>query len=153
MAALTARVQTEVLVDHGAFDLLDDGGPQRAVVNWASPSEWLCTGDNAVTILSASGRTHVAEVTVEAWDAVPPTAPGWPAERTATLRLDSGLVEINPLVEGEDTEYLAVGPPGRYHVRAYAAGRDEIVQLDPPPEVELRGIEKYLFQFWPEASG
>jgi hypothetical protein len=151
VAELLARVDSETLVDHQTFDLLDDGGPQRARVDFGARTQWLFVGDNAVTVLSASNRHHVATVVVEAWDTEPEIPADWSTAASATgrLRLDSGLVEVNPLIEGDDGEALVVGPPGPYDVRAFALGRDEIVRLSPPPDVELRGVERYLFQFWP----
>ncbi|MFD0476410.1 hypothetical protein ACFQ0B_55450 [Nonomuraea thailandensis] len=49
------RLETTVLVDHHSFDLLDDGGPQEAVPDFADPSRWLFTGRNAITVVSQDG--------------------------------------------------------------------------------------------------
>lgn len=65
-----------------------------------------------ITVVSASSRHHVASLIVEAWDAEPPPAQGWMAPREARVRLDSGYLEINPLVEGEDAEEITVGATG-----------------------------------------
>jgi hypothetical protein len=124
MSERIGRVETEVFVDHGSFELLDDGGPQ----DFGTPGFWLSTGTNAVVVRTA--QSDRAAVAVEAWTGEPPAARGWPASTTSTVRLDSGDVEINPLVEGEDTRWITVGGPGEYRVRVYA------------------GPDRYLFQFW-----
>lgn len=147
MANLLDRVETEVLVDHSTFDLIDDSGEQYANVDYRS-TEWLFTGPNTITVLSASSRHHVAALIVEAWDGEPPPAAGWTAPHETGVRLDSGWLEINPLVGGEDD--ITVGGPGRYRVRGYVTGREELLAATPPPEVELRGVERYLLQIWPE---
>ncbi|HYN93762.1 MAG TPA: hypothetical protein VES42_07915 [Pilimelia sp.] len=152
MAELTDRVDTEVFVDHGSFDLIDDGGPQRARPDFAATAEWLFVGDNEIIVVSAAGRHHHAAVAVEAWDGEPPSAAGWEDFRTARLRLDSGLVEINPLVEGEDASDIEVGGPGVYRVRAHVTGRAALAALDPALPAEPRGVERYLFQFWPAVA-
>lgn len=142
------RLATEVLVDHGTFDLIDDSGEQDAPIEFRS-AVWLFAGRNQITVVSASSRHHVAAVTVEAWAAEPPALPDRPEFQDAAVRLDSGLLEINPLVDGEDAEAVQVGGPGDYRVRAYVSGRAELLAATPPPEVELRGVERYLLQIWP----
>jgi hypothetical protein len=146
VARLIGWVVTEILVDHGSFDLLDDRGDQGAYPDFAS-SEWVFVGDNEVVVCSPLSY-HQATVTVEAWDAEPAPAAGWEDSRVSQLKLDSGVVGINPLVEGEDTEWIDVGGPGRYGVRVQVAGRDALVALGPDPEVEPVGVERYLVQFW-----
>ena len=148
MAELVERVETEVLVDHRTFDLIDDSGEQHAPTDYDT-AQWLFAGHNMITVVSATGRHHVAALTVEAWDAEPPPAAGWTAPHEATVRLDSGFVEINPLVEGEDAEDITVGGPGRYRVRGYVTGREQLLAATPPPDVELHGVERYLLQLWP----
>jgi hypothetical protein len=150
VANLTAAVDGEVMVDHGAFDLIDDAGPQRARIDYQSPSKWVCAGDNSVIVRSASRWNHVATLRVEAWDGPPPPASGWDEYRDETVRLDSGLIEINPLVEGDTADSIEVGPAGLYRVRVHIAGREELVALDAIPDEELqRGVERFLIQFWP----
>src|SRR3954463_2843618 len=102
MAERTGRVEAEIFVDHGSFELLDDGGPQ----DFGTPGFWLSTGTNAVVVRTNDGD-H-ATVAVESWNGEPPLARGWAVSTTATVRLDSGDVEINPLVEGEDTQWISV---------------------------------------------
>ena len=135
MAQLVIRVETDIFLDHGTFELLDDGGPQEI----GPGPEWLSTGANAVNVRVGSWEHEYATVVVEAWDGAPPATSGWSREKTATVRLDSGTVEINPLVEGEDTRWLEVGAPGEYQVRGYA---DVTVER-----------ERYLFQFWRHPVG
>jgi hypothetical protein len=149
MPDLIERVETEVLVDHGTFDLIDDSGEQHADPD-AGSTAWLIAGRNMITVVSASTRHHVAALTVEAWNAEPPPAPGWADPHEAPVLLDSGFLEINPLVDGEDADDITVGDAGAYRVRAYVTGRTELLAATPPPDVELRGVERYLLQIWPE---
>ena len=149
MAALVGRVDTEVLVDHRTFDLIDDSGEQDAATNGGS-AQWLFAGQNQITVRSA-GQYHVAALIVEAWDAEPPPAEGWTAPHETSVRLDSGYLEINPLVEGEDAEDITVGGPGPYRVRGYVTGRDDLAAaLTTAGDQEPHGIERYLLQLWPE---
>jgi hypothetical protein len=150
MANLVAAVDGEVMVDHGSFDLIDDSGPQRAEIDYGSP-EWVFAGDNSVIVCSALGRNHVAASRVEAWDAPPPPTSGWEQRRDATVRLDSGLVEINPLVDADYADWIQVGPAGQYHVRVHVAGREELLANETAAEEELRGVERFLIQFWPRS--
>jgi len=110
MPDLIERVETEVLVDHGTFDLIDDSGEQHADPDPTSTT-WLLAGRNMITVVSASTRHHVAALTVEAWNAEPPPAPGWTDPRETPVLLDSGFLEINPLPglnpESGDLCYLA----------------------------------------------
>ncbi|GAB3006711.1 hypothetical protein [Saccharothrix stipae] len=127
MPEVTAEVTTEVTVERRSFDLLDDGGPQEVVPDYNSG--WLFAGRNSITVVTGTG-VDFAEVTVESWDGEPPaTAEGYSMTGTVELTLDSGDVEINPLVEDE-AEWLSVGPAGHYGVRAYAHN------------------QRYLFRFW-----
>ena len=149
------RVETEILVDHGSFDLLDDGGPHRVDLDPAPSGAWLQVDRNRVTVLSASARHHVAVVAVEAWSHEPPPASGWDEQRAAVVHLDSGTIEIDPLVAAEDTEVITVGPPGNYHVHASVSGRAQLRAMEPTldPAVEAVGVERWLFRFWPVAPG
>jgi hypothetical protein len=152
VARLLTRLETETLVDHGTFDLLDDGGPQRASVDYGSSTEWLFAGDNAITVLSAA-QYHVATVIVEVWDSMPEEEDDtWESSRAATVRLDSGDIEVNPLVDAEDAELVSVGPPGAYHVRAYVAGRAAVAAYPRDADEEAHGLERYLFRFWPDST-
>jgi len=143
---MIGRVETEVLVDHGSFDLIDDSGEQHARPD---PAVWLVAGRNLITVVSASARHHVAALTVEAWTAEPPPAAGWTDPCETGVRLDSGWLEINPLVDAEDADDITVGAPGAYRVRGYVTGRSELLAATPAPDVELRGVERYLLQIWP----
>ncbi|GGO72145.1 hypothetical protein [Nonomuraea cavernae] len=134
MAELIATLRTVTHVDHRSFDLLDDGGPQEAVREFGDPARWLFAGRNSVIVVTLDGDPHDADVSIEAWDARP-AAPG-SAERAAQalLRLDSGLLEVNPLVEDE-AQWLNVGGPGTYHLRATATAETYLFQLWPAPVI------------------
>jgi hypothetical protein len=57
------------------------------------------------------------------------------------------LRALRPAVAGEP---LTVGPPGRYAVRAYRTGGDQLdaIVADDPDAVP-HGTERFLVQFWP----
>jgi hypothetical protein len=147
VAQLVGRVVTEVLVDHGSFDLIDDIGSEGNCASAAFTGGWLFVDDNEVMVCSPLSY-HLAAVTVEAWDAEPVSVTGWELSQEAQLRFDTGVIGINPLVEGEDTEGIDVGGPGTYGVRVHVAGRDALVALGPDPEILPSGVERYLVQFW-----
>ncbi|BCJ48401.1 hypothetical protein GCM10010168_76730 [Actinoplanes ianthinogenes] len=152
MPELIAAVDTTVLVDHGTFDLLDDGGPQQAGAVAGDRARWLAAGSNLVTVHSAAGWDHVAGLRVEVWSGPPAWRAGWADHRDALVRFDSGLVEINPLVEAGDDEEALDLAPGSYAVRAYVAGRDDLLAVHHDPDTDLDGIERFLIQFWPAAQ-
>ncbi|MQA95554.1 MAG: hypothetical protein GEV11_13210 [Streptosporangiales bacterium] len=143
MARLIHRLTTETRVHHGSFDLLDEGGPRSLPQPANAPGGGLLrAADNTITALSATPGVHYAAVDLEVWDGEPPPADGaWHPAGNATLRLSSGEVEVNPLVEGDDTEMLIIGPPGTYALRA------SVITRSAP-----NGVERWLFQFWPARS-
>jgi hypothetical protein len=150
MVLRIARLELEVLVANGIIALYDDGG-QQVVPNLNDIDEWLFAGDNAVVAASAGLSDHPAAVAIEIWDGEP-TPPGEPWESRADrrLRLDSGDLEVKPGEIPPYSQLLRVGPPGRYHLRGYAAGRDDIRRLTPKADLYAhRGVERFLFQFWP----
>lgn len=51
---------------------------------------------NCVVAVSAGATDHHAGVTVEIWDGEPPSRDGWESGKAARVRLDSGIVEIQP---------------------------------------------------------
>jgi hypothetical protein len=146
---LLTALDTTVFVDHATFDLLDDGGPQDAGADHAERGRWLFAGENAVTVRSAAAWDHDCGLRLELWDGPPPPLDGWEDRQDGAVGFDSGLVEVNPLVEaGEDGAWLQIDP-GRYHVRVYVAGRAELLAVQFDPDADLYGIERYLVQFWP----
>ncbi|WP_203826631.1 hypothetical protein [Actinoplanes palleronii] len=135
------RLDTEILVTQGMIVLLDDAGDYGL-----AERGWLSVTPNCVVAISAGATDHYARVIVEVWDAAPPPAAGWESGKAARVRLDSGYLEIQPT----DTHVLRIGPPGRYELRVYTAGRSRIAELTPRAGIdELRGVESFLFQFWP----
>ena len=135
------RLETEVLVFRRMILLLDDEGDDDV-----SEEDWLSVAPNCVMAISAGATDHYAIVIVEVWDGRPPMLDGWESDRAGVVRLDSGYLQIQPT----DTHVLRIGPPGRYEVRAYSNGRDRIAALTPRAGIEeLRGLESFLFQFWP----
>lgn len=82
-----------------------------------------------MTLVTQDSSAEETDVTVEVWNAEPPRMEGAGKTRQAVLELDSGLLEVNPLVEDE-AEWLDVGGPGTYRLRAHATG------------------QCYVFRFW-----
>lgn len=141
MPRCVTRLETEILVTQGMIVLLDDAGDYAL-----SEKDWLSVTPNCVVAISAGSTDHYAQVSVEIWDAEPPLAGGWESGKAARVQLDSGYLEIQPT----DTHVLRIGPPGRYELRVYSAGRARIAELTPRAGIdELRGVESFLFQFWP----
>ncbi|MEU0155357.1 hypothetical protein [Micromonospora fulviviridis] len=135
------RLETEVLVFRRMILLLDDEGDYDV-----SEEDWLSVAPNCVMAISAGATDHYASVTVEIWDGPPPLLDGWESGKAGRVRLDSGYLQIQPT----DTHVLRIGPPGQYEVRAYSKGRARIAALTPRAGIEqLRGVESFLFQFWP----
>lgn len=149
MPELVTALDTTVMVDHGTFDLLDDGGPQQSPMDFTDRTRWLAAGRNAITVRSAAAWEHVAVLRLEVWDGPPPERHGWADRRDAAVRFDCGLLEVNPLVDaGEDEEAVEVAP-GRYAVRVYLTGRDELLAVQHRPDADLDGTERFLVQLWP----
>ncbi|TMR11165.1 hypothetical protein ETD86_36715 [Nonomuraea turkmeniaca] len=147
-----ARLEMDVLVVRGTISLFDDGGEQ-IVPDLNDLDQWLFTGDNAIVAASAGSTDHFAAVAIEAWDGEPPgSGPAWEVQADRTLRLGSGDLEVHPLVPPPGTQLLRAGPPGPYRLRAYTAGRAAIAALTPNPDIyALRGVERFLFQLWPDS--
>jgi hypothetical protein len=152
MALRIARLELEVVVANRLITVYDDGGDQR-VPDLHDLNEWFFTGDNAVLAISAGISDHPATVVMEAWNGEPDPVTGWEERAERRMRLDSGNLEVEPGEVPPHTQMLRVGPRGGYHVRAYAKGRDAIA--NPPPGTDLyrlRGVEFFLFQFWPSTD-
>ncbi len=144
MPRCLTRLETETLVSRRMIVLLDDAGDYGL-----SEQDWLSVTPNCVVAISAGATDHYARVTVEVWDETPPLLEGWESGKAGRVRLDSGYLEIQPT----DSHVVRIGPPGRYELRAYSDGRSRIAALTPRAGVdELRGVEAFLFQFWPAAS-
>jgi hypothetical protein len=150
MAQRIARLEMHVLAANGIIAFYDDGGRQ-VVPDLNDTGEWLFTGDNAVLAASAGHSDHEAAVAIEVWDGEPPVAGDtWEVRADRTLRLDSGDLEVNMGEVPPDAQLVRVGRPGRYHLRGYAEGRDDIRRLTPNSDIyALRGVERFLLQLWP----
>ncbi|HEX8630607.1 MAG TPA: hypothetical protein VF755_20805 [Catenuloplanes sp.] len=144
MPRCVTRLETETLVARRMIVLLDDAGDYGL-----SGEDWLSITPNCVVVISAGATDHYARVTVEVWDATPPLLDGWEGGKAGRVRLDGGYLEIQPT----DTHVLRIGPPGHYELRAYRAGQSRIAALTPRAGIEEpRGVEAFLFQFWPAGT-
>jgi hypothetical protein len=99
MARLIKRLHTEITIERRSFDLLDDGGPQDVVPSFEDGGHWLFTGRNSITVVTQDSEADFATIAVELWDTEPPPAEGFDETDSSTITLDSGLLEVNPLVE------------------------------------------------------
>jgi hypothetical protein len=149
------RTEAEVVIDEGRLTVEDlDGGGNATAARAAAGAPWLLAADNIVILVSASDELlHYPSVRVESWaHPVPhPPAGGWTDTGETSLRLTGGTVAVLPFSGGAVAgEPLTVGPPGRYAVRAYRTGGDQLdaIVADDPDAVP-HGTERFLVQFWP----
>jgi hypothetical protein len=131
-AALLARAAALVWADRCTVDVLDLG----AAADYPAPGPPLALGRNAVVVATRSDADDV-ELAVERWDGEPPPPrAGAVALGAGEVVFDSGLLGLNPRVEGDDALDLHV-PPGRYAVRVHGGvgedGERYVVQLWPGP--------------------
>jgi len=155
----TDRLHLNALVDHGAVEIVDDAGGRPPLPDFTDLDRWLYVGDNSVLLVSTSSIEHLAAVTIETWQSEPPADPsGWETREDADLVLASGRLEVDPAVAGENGQALRVGSPGRYQLRAYAAGRNAVLDWEiatretdtPQTDTEPPNlVERFLLQLWP----
>ncbi|MBT2400871.1 hypothetical protein [Streptomyces sp. ISL-100] len=151
MAELIQQQELNVEVDFFGFGFqeVDDrfvpvGYPEGRV-----PEGFLAEHPGRIDVESG-GHTHTASLTVEVWDAEPPSAEAreaWEAQGEARIRSASGELAFWA-VAGPMPEYVRLPDVGReWQVRVYCAGREEVRRLT--QESVPEGVERYLAQFWP----
>ncbi|MFI1769594.1 hypothetical protein ACH41H_47450 [Streptomyces sp. NPDC020800] len=106
---------------------------------------------------TSAGHTHRADVTVEEWDAEPPTPSSpavsgdWDEVDEATIRCASGKLRAwsmgGPMTD--DMEIELSRKPATWAVRAMCAGRKEVAEL--AQHSVPHDVECYVIQFWPAA--
>jgi hypothetical protein len=135
-AALLARAAALVWADRRTVDVLDLGAAVDYPAAWRAGLPPVTLGRNAVVVTTQTDGDGV-ELAVERWDGEPPEPEtGLAALCAGEVVFDSGLLGLNPRVEGDDALDLRV-PPGRYAVRVHGGpGEDG---------------ERYVVQLWPGA--
>ncbi|MGW0615227.1 hypothetical protein [Streptomyces sp. NPDC002788] len=100
----------------------------------------------------SAGHTHTASVTVEVWDAEPPSQDPqqWDEQAEADFESTSGEVAVWSMGRADDLITLS-DSGGSWRVRANCTGRKETAALS-EQEGTGKGVEKYLVQFWPAMS-
>lgn len=151
MATLLGSIQATVMPDHclimiigGGFDEFGHPEPGPLPLCWA--------GKDQIQLFSEIASGHQAYVQVEAWDNPAPDSDGWEAHGTAELHSISGTICISVMDERPLTDYLRLGPPGRYTVEVHATGRRRLRALYGQPawyEDTPTGIERFRVRLWP----
>jgi hypothetical protein len=135
-AALVGRAAALVWADRQTIDVLDLGAVVDYPAGWRAGLPPVTLGRNAVVVTTQTDGDGV-ELAVERWDAEPPDpGPGLAALCAGEVVFDSGLLGLNPRVEGDDALDLSV-PPGRYAVRVTGGPAGD--------------GERYVVQLWPGA--
>ncbi|MFD5099845.1 hypothetical protein [Streptomyces albidochromogenes] len=151
MAELMQQQDLNIEVDFFGFGLqeVDDrfvpvGYPEGRV-----PEAFLTAHPGRIDVESG-GHTHTAAMTVEVWNAEPPSADGreaWEAQGQARILSASGELALWAAA-GPMTESVRLPEAGReWQVRIYCVGREEVRRLAEQSIPE--GVERYLAQFWP----
>lgn len=151
MARLLKQTDTEVLIEHAYFRLDDEQAYLGGIADFADESKWLITAYDGLVVCSASGRYHYPSVRLEHWDGEPfEINKPWETQRDTTVTLSTGSLGIYSVHGTEPTVRFPLSGPGRYRVRAYSAGRDQIrnAQQADSDDGPIRSVEKYLIQFW-----
>lgn len=152
------QATVRVRIVEGHFLIEDEDAHWPTIPDFQGPDDWLLTTDNQIAVCSASGEWHIPEALLQHWATTPPApGPDWPLQQEALCHFASGGLNIwNPARE-EIFGTFDLKDPGTYHVRAYTANRDNTRQAIEDAAVTagdqpIRGIEKFLIQFWPAAS-
>lgn len=151
MSRLLRQTSIEVLIDHAYFRLDDEQAHLGGTPDFTDNSKWLIPTYDGLVVCSASGRYHCPTVRLELWDDEPfEINKPWETQRDTTVTLSTGTLEVYSALATEPTARFPLAGPGRYRVRAYSAGRDEIheTHLADDDDGPIRGVEKYLIQFW-----
>lgn len=153
MAELISREEVPVEVDFYGLYLQDWDDSQVPVPfpkGWeAGPFLQARSGRLDIT---SGGHTHTAGLTVEVWDAEP-SAPSGDWEETALTEISntSGQLEVGGVTCGPMPDPIQLSDHAcTWNVRVSCKGRAEVA------EQARRGIpegvvERYVFQFWPQA--
>ncbi|GAA3520095.1 hypothetical protein FHR32_003736 [Streptosporangium album] len=167
MANLVERISDAFRIDYGSFSIVDVDGlsrspaaldPEKLFSLTDEDEIWLAATANMAIARSRAGYHHRARITLELWEAEPPTKEeGGVDRRTVELFSSSGkLRPTNSVGEAGPLLDLRV-PEASWLVRGH-----RIAKADPFADVEdfdedddddlglrMEGLEEFLFQFWP----
>ncbi|MFI6884287.1 hypothetical protein [Streptosporangium canum] len=167
MANLVERVSDAFQIDYGSFSIVDVDGLSRlpAALDPEKPFSltdeeeiWFAATANMAIARSRAGYHHNARITLELWEAEPPTEEEGGVDR-CTVELFSGSGKPRPTNSvGEAGPLLDLRVSGAsWLVRGH-----RIAKADPFADVEdfdedddddlvliMEGLEEFLFQFWP----
>ncbi|MDT0469410.1 hypothetical protein [Streptomyces gibsoniae] len=155
MAQLLRQQQLDVFVGYHAFGLQES---DDAVLDLLFPDEFdfgafLSTRPGRLDITSA-GHTHTAVLTAEMWDGPAPTqeAAAWAEQAEADFESVSGQVAVWSMSLGRSEDLITLSDTGgSWHVRLCSSGRAAVEALGESEE-SIKGVERYLAQFWPARS-
>lgn len=144
------RVRGQVIPERRMIHVLGTGTGERFVPDFRedrlcyAEAEWLF-------LMSVSGWGHEAVVTLESWDAEPPTDPAAEATETTRMRLGEGRVYVSRNGEAAVSPVLTAGRPGPFGVRVDVYGRAELTAADEDPDRPdwIIGVERFVVRFWP----
>jgi len=151
MAHLVDAVRALVIPDHTMILLLGPNCDDFAEPDFTADRICYAYAD-LLYLCSATTSLHRAEVTIEAWDAEPPTTePGWEVTEDTQLPLTSGEIFVSAMAERPISPVLRIGQPGTYHVRVDVTGRAAIRRSnrDPDRSTTPEGIERFRVRLWP----
>ncbi|MFF7369846.1 hypothetical protein [Streptomyces tricolor] len=155
MPQLVREQHLDVFVGYHAFALQES---DDAFLDLEFPDEFnfgafLSSHYGRLDITSA-GHTHTASLTVEVWDGPAPVqdSVGWEEQAEADFESVSGQVAVWSMSLGRLDDLIRLGDSGgSWRVRVSSAGRAEVKALAESEE-SIKGVERYLVQFWPAGS-
>ena len=150
MATLLGSIEATVMPERRLITLI---GADFDGFGHPDPDRWpLCwAGTEQIHLFSEVADGHRAQVTVEAWDG-PAAARAGETHGVAQLHSTSGRIQISILDERALTDYLQLGPPGRYTVDVHVTGRQELRALSRQPAwygSTPTGVERFHVRLWP----
>ncbi|WP_234342684.1 hypothetical protein [Streptomyces sp. NRRL B-3648] len=104
--------------------------------------------------ITSAGHTHTASLAVEVWDGLAPVQDtvAWEEQAEADFESVSGQVAVWSMSLGRLDDVITLADSGgSWRVRVSSAGRAEVKALAESEE-HIKGVERYLVQFWPAGS-
>ncbi|QTD95740.1 hypothetical protein [Streptomyces cyanogenus] len=155
MPQLVREQHVDVFVGYHAFALQES---DDAFLDLEFPDEFnfgtfLSTHPGRLDITSA-GHTHTASLTVEVWDGPAPVqdSAAWEEQAEADFESVSGQVAVWSMSLGRLDDLITLADSGGlWRVRVSSAGRADVKALAESEE-SIKGVERYLVQFWPADS-
>jgi hypothetical protein len=149
-----AVLDEKVNVEYSQFYIKDGGFySQEEWPDIESPAgDELLTAGSDWIVIGSGAEYHIATVRIEAW-ATAPSRQGdgaWELSADFGFTCTTGGLGVETVTTGPASDdRITIGPPGKYHGRAYSKGRDEAQgQFMDRGEID-EGTEQYLIQFWP----